>query len=78
MVYEIQIAICVDVLTEYLQRCSHREEKVNLLKQEKEGWVEYQLTSWAAQEIKTKYCFDVWELGFYFGIDIYEQLLKRI
>lgn len=71
-----KIDICVKVLSDHLHKCSAtvRKEQLANLRQEKEGWVEYHLTEWGAKIIKERYDFDVWDLGFYFAIDVYALL----
>ena len=71
-----RIIICVEVLKDFLHKCSEEDRKTHLsvLREEKEGWVEYQLTEWGAKAIQEKYNFDVWDLGFYFAIDVWVLL----
>lgn len=71
-----KIDICVKVLEEYLRRCDEqtRTRHLSVLRAEKEGWVEYQLTMWAAADIQKKYSFDIWDLPIYFAIDVWVEL----
>lgn len=75
-----KIDICVEVLKDFLHKCSADEKKrhLSVLRLEKEGWVEYQLTEWGAKVIEKRYKFDVWDLGFYFAIDVYALLDAQV
>lgn len=71
-----KIDICVKVLEDFLHKCSEETRKKHLsaLRREREGWVEDQLTQWAAKEIQKRYHFDIWEITFYFAIDVWVEL----
>lgn len=75
-----KVDICAKVLRGYLLRCDYkqRQEHMKVLHDEKEGWVCYQLTKWAAEDIKKVYKFDVFDMGNYYDIDIYEELCQSL
>lgn len=71
MIFNDLINHCVAKLEAYLKL---HPDQLPLLKQEKEGWLEYQMSEWCAAEIKAEYGVDVWDTGFYFFIDLYATL----
>lgn len=75
MTPEQQINLAVEKLLVFLQQ---NPTHIAILKAEKEGWVEYQLSEWLAKQLQDTYGFDIWDLGFYFGIDIYVKLLTLV
>lgn len=80
MEYCDKIDICVKLLEGYLQRLDDevRQRNMKNLLQEREGWVETQMTNWLAAEIKQTYKFDVWDADFYFSIDVMAILIAKL
>ena len=80
MEYSEQIDICVKKLENFLQRCNEDDRKrhIKILEVEKEGWVEHQMTEWCAAQIKKDHDLDVWDMGFYFAIDVYAIMISKL
>ena len=72
------IDICVKTLEGFLQRCDNKERELKVLMEEREGWVEYNMTEWAAADIKEKYNLDVWDTELYFMIDVMAILISKL
>jgi hypothetical protein len=78
MEYCDTIDICVKTLKGFLQRCNDKERQLKDLMVEREGWVETQMTEWAAADIQTTYGLDVWDTDLYFMIDVMAILISSL